>query len=252
MARRCVVGLVSFLAVLASACSREAGRPSEGATPAAHVEAHTAGAPPSGGQVLKDAAGNILTEERFAELVMDGRHRIMPATTAGGVQVITVREKTAEETEREVREGLRLAKRMTPIRAPEIGFTDISGATVSAAELRGKVVVLNFWFPACKPCVAEIPELNRLVDRYASRGVVLLAPSPRDTTTVERFLATHRFTYRVCPNAKEAVARFKVAGYPTNLVIDRKGMVIVRETALGPATVALVERGIQEALGGTR
>jgi peroxiredoxin len=258
MARRCAFGLIPFLLIVAGACSRQVGSSAVKATPTAHVGVHMAGAPHFGKQVFKDTAGNILSEERFGELMMDNKHTIEHGRTVGDVHEIIVREMTAEETRREkaaeetrrgIAQGLQWAKAMTPSKAPDVSFTDITGTTVAAAALRGKVVVLNFWFPACKPCVAEVPELNRLVDRYAARGVVFIAPSRDDKTALVQFLATHRFAYRVCPSATELIARFQVIGYPTNVVIDRIGMMILSETGLGPATVALVERAIAKALG---
>ena len=83
-------------------------------------------------------------------------------------------------------------------KADPFSVTDINGNTISLESLKGKIVVINFWFVECKPCIMEIPELNKIVDLYKDKEVVFLgfatneqskiitcllytSPSPRDS-----------------------------------------------------------------------
>ena len=61
--------------------------------------------------------------------------------------------------------------------APAFSLTSLEGEKFELAALRGKVVVLNFWFTGCAPCVAEFGELNSLVHKFKNKGVVFIAPT---------------------------------------------------------------------------
>jgi len=56
--------------------------------------------------------------------------------------------------------------------APDFSAVDMNGNSYSLGILKGKVVVINFWFVECKPCVIEMPELNEIVEKYKSEEVV--------------------------------------------------------------------------------
>ena len=57
-----------------------------------------------------------------------------------------------------------ITKSVTPF-----NFTDINGNLLSSDSLKGKTIVLNFWHPQCSPCIAELPELNNLVERMKDK-----------------------------------------------------------------------------------
>lgn len=56
-------------------------------------------------------------------------------------------------------------------KVPNFNVRTINGESVTLSELKGKVVVINFWFEACAPCIAEIPALNRLKEDYRTKDV---------------------------------------------------------------------------------
>src|ERR1044071_5010721 len=90
--------------------------------------------------------------------------------------------------------------------APTFSLTSLEGEKFDLSALRGKVVVLNFWFTGCVPCVAEFKQLNRLVDKYKDKGVVFIAPTVDNEATLRPFLKKHRFKYHVVPNANRLIA----------------------------------------------
>jgi len=106
---------------------------------------------------------------------------------------------------------------------------DMNGKSVKLSELRGKVVVLNFWFIKCAPCVMEMPELNELVSQYNSKDVVFLGVTFDTKELVAQFLQTKPFNYRITPNANDAISIYGVQSFPTNMVINQQGQIVLKE-----------------------
>jgi peroxiredoxin len=102
---------------------------------------------------------------------------------------------------------------------------DIDGKTVSLASLKGKTVVLNFWFTACGSCVQEMPELNKLQQQYAGKNVVFLALGRDDASRTRTFLNTHDFKYTLLTDAKTVQADYNVTMCPISMVIDKTGTI---------------------------
>ena len=109
--------------------------------------------------------------------------------------------------------------------APDLALEDIEGRSVSLAALKGKVVVLNFWFIGCAPCVAEMPELNKLAGHYDRDKVIFLALGTDKADNIRSFLKQHAFKYQMLPNAAGVAKDYKVNNYPTSIVIDQDGVI---------------------------
>ena len=92
-------------------------------------------------------------------------------------------------------------------------------------NLKGKVIVLNFWFTSCRPCVAELPELNKLRQGYNDEDVVFLAPTFNTDDEVNSFLSHKEFHYDILPNARQLISEYRVSGYPTHIIIDRNRVI---------------------------
>jgi thiol-disulfide isomerase/thioredoxin/Cu/Ag efflux protein CusF len=116
--------------------------------------------------------------------------------------------------------------------APDFTLPTLSGAPIHLAELRGKVVLLNFWATWCVPCRTEMPTLEALYQRYKDRGLEVLAVNLdlRSTAGVAAFLQEVGVTFRIALDPAWATARaYRVLGLPTTYLIDRAGHVVVRE-----------------------
>jgi thiol-disulfide isomerase/thioredoxin len=69
----------------------------------------------------------------------------------------------------------RIVQGLVGCEAPEFDVVAVDGKRLKLSALKGKVVVLNFWFIGCAPCIAELPALNKLVDEYKGEDVVFIA-----------------------------------------------------------------------------
>lgn len=126
---------------------------------------------------------------------------------------------------------------------------DIYGNSIRAEGLKGKVVVLNFWFMACPPCRKEMPALNALAYEYARQpNVVFIAIAMDDKLHLKEFIKTHPLAYQVIADGQFYNNRYGVNTYPTNVLIDRRGIVRFSDEGFSNSTQYWLRRNIDKAL----
>jgi len=110
---------------------------------------------------------------------------------------------------------------------PELNFEDISGNKLTPMNTNGKILVINCWYTNCGPCVAEIPELNKLVKYFrADTSILFLALAFDDKTTLETFLKNKKFNYTIIPDKKNYLMNIlKIPSYPTHIIVDKNGII---------------------------
>lgn len=110
--------------------------------------------------------------------------------------------------------------------AIEFNETSITGESLFLPALKGKVVVLNFWFTTCMPCLKEIPELNKLVEKYDADEVVFIGFARDDVQKLETFFRKFMpFNYKIVAESFNIADAYKVIGWPQSMVIDKSGKI---------------------------
>jgi thiol-disulfide isomerase/thioredoxin len=134
--------------------------------------------------------------------------------------------------------------------APLFTVADVDGVKYDLKELRGKVVVLNFWFIGCGPCRREMPELNKLVEKYKSKDVVFLAFEVNDNPPAKvKMITMNSFNYTQIPSKRNDVeSKYKVQTYPTSYVIDQSGIIRFGMTAYNPFKLPELDKTIEKLL----
>jgi peroxiredoxin len=134
--------------------------------------------------------------------------------------------------------------------APEVRFSALSGGTFSTSELRGKVVLVNFWATYCASCVKEMPKIVATHQKFAPRGYETVAVAVRQDNPerVARFAASRALPFRVALDRSGEAARDfgNVRLTPMSFLIDRQGRVLRRY--VGEPDWAEVHRLVERAL----
>lgn len=168
---------------------------------------------PTGKTILRDSEGSLISNNEFVDLRMANFH--YPDATVSRV----LEDGTVEmRTQKIPQEGMPAA---------EFTVMTLDGKTLTLRELRGKVVVLNFWFIGCPVCRALKPELNDFKTKFAGRDdIVFIAMTADPEPDVERYLKKEPFDYLQAAGAGETLKKFVFGGYPKNIVIGKTGEIV--------------------------
>jgi peroxiredoxin len=108
-------------------------------------------------------------------------------------------------------------------------LTELNGKTWTLKDLRGKVVVVNFWATWCPPCRKEMPDLETLYTQFKDQGLVILAISDEDGSKVRPFVAEQKVTYPILLDPGRKVNElFQIEGIPKTFVYDRSGKLVAQ------------------------
>ncbi len=108
-------------------------------------------------------------------------------------------------------------------------LSDLQGKTWELKDLRGKVVLVNFWATWCPPCRKEMPDLESLQERFKDRGFVVLAISDEEQDKVRPFISERKITYPVLlDQGRKVNDLFQVEGIPKSFVYDREGKLVAQ------------------------
>ena len=108
--------------------------------------------------------------------------------------------------------------------------TDLAGKSWTLKDLKGKVVLVNFWATWCPPCQKEMPDLEALYNQYKEQGFVILAFSEDDETNkVAPFIAERKITYPILLDPGQKMGnQFQVNGIPKSFLYDREGKLVAQ------------------------
>jgi len=108
-------------------------------------------------------------------------------------------------------------------------LTDLDGKSWNLKDLKGKVVLLNFWATWCPPCRKEMPDLEMLYRRFGAQGFIILGIDDEETETVKPFIAQQGITYPVLLDPGRKVnTLFRIEGIPKTFVYDRDGKIVAQ------------------------
>jgi len=124
--------------------------------------------------------------------------------------------------------------------APDLRLRDLDGGQVRLADLRGRPVLVEFWATWCPPCVEALPHIQEIHDRYAERGLAVLAvTTDQDEAEVRAFLKSEGYTFPVLWGDYQAQRDYMAFGIPRTCLVDRAG--VLRYQSRGYSLKAMEE-----------
>jgi cytochrome c biogenesis protein CcmG/thiol:disulfide interchange protein DsbE len=113
--------------------------------------------------------------------------------------------------------------------APDFSFPDLEGKNVSLSDFRGKVVLLNIWATWCRPCVEEMPSIERLYNQFKDDDFVVLAVSIdiKGKKVVDPFMKLYNLSFKALLDTKGAIRNaYQTTGVPESYIIDKNGIIL--------------------------
>jgi len=124
---------------------------------------------------------------------------------------------------------------------PDFDFITIGGQHYTAANTKGKIILIKCWFTTCTPCIQEMPALNQLADSYKAReDVLFLSLAINDKRNLQEFLKKTPFHYETVADKGDYMEeKLHVRGYPTHFIMNREGNVVHALTSVTEVKQAL-------------
>ena len=137
---------------------------------------------------------------------------------------------------------------------PKFTVQTTDGQALTSESLKGKVVVLNFFATWCGPCNAEMPELQKLSEKYKANKAFTLISVGREHSIdeVKKFAEEKKLTFTFAADPKrEAYKLFATQFIPRSYVIDRDGKIVFQSMGFDPKTLPAMTEAIDKALAAT-
>lgn len=139
---------------------------------------------------------------------------------------------------------------------PMVGFTmkDLNGKLHTNASLKGKVVILDFWATWCGPCKAASPTMQKLHDKYASKGLVVIGANvfeqgPGAKTAAAGYSKEHHYSYTFTSGNDALAQKLGINGIPAFIFIGKDGKVAEVQTGFDEALAGQFEATVKKLLG---
>ena len=133
--------------------------------------------------------------------------------------------------------------------APDFRLLDLERRWVKLTELRGRVVLLDFWATWCKPCQAALPHLQRIHSDYGERGLEVLSVNVDiSLERVRPFLEENEYSFRVVFADKAMGSAYEVFSLPNSYLIDRHGIVRYHKVGYAVGDEAQLEHHVMDLL----
>jgi peroxiredoxin len=126
--------------------------------------------------------------------------------------------------------------------APDFTLEALDGSVITLSELRGRVVLINFWATWCPPCRAEMPAIQQVYEQYHEQGFEVLAVNLQEQDAqMLAFIEARGLTFPVLPDRDGRVSNtYRITSLPTTFFVGRSG--VIQEIIIGgPLPHALIE-----------
>ena len=134
---------------------------------------------------------------------------------------------------------------------PALTLRDFNGKRVSPDAYNGNILVIDFWATWCGPCISEVPDLNRLQEKYSAKGVRVIGVTMAsgEAKEVKPFIERFKIKYTVLMGDDNQAYDFNIVGFPTTYLVTRDRKVFRKFIGSSPVKSEQLEADIQKLLG---
>jgi peroxiredoxin len=134
--------------------------------------------------------------------------------------------------------------------APDWTLMSLAGDSVSLKSLQGRVVIIDFFYKSCYPCMKALPAMQSLHDKYKDKGLTVVGIDPYDEkdSDIAEFLGKRNINYTILLCDKTLPTKYLVSGYPTVYVLDKDGKILSTHSGYSPTMEEELEAIIKEKL----
>lgn len=198
---------------------------------------------------VRDEKGKTYNYNEWLGMISSGEYDIKPQDGSQPVSYILVKLSKEEQLRR-----LETAPKPVESKAfagkkkiDAFAATDMYGNFFDTKALKGKIIVINFWFIRCPPCRMERPFLNELVEEYKKdSNIVFIAVSLDPKIQLESFLKENPFKYHVIPEGREISDANKVVQFPTHVIVDQEGRIAFNTVSYNAVTGYWMRKTLNE------
>ena len=137
-------------------------------------------------------------------------------------------------------------------KASDFSLTDLQGAAVTLSQMRGQVVLVEFWATWCPPCSESVPELNKVYEKFKDRNFRLLGISVDKggdvVSRVRAFVKEHAIGYPVMVDDGSVHVSYGVSSIPVMFVVDKDGRVVKRHMGFIPGLAEILSKEVEDLL----
>src|SRR5690606_219016 len=177
-----------------------------------------------------DENSELISKKAFLQKLTTGKFIVISVT--GDNRTYMLNEFTPSEDKSITRTIIDQAKRALHFYQsegppfPDFKAQNLDDQQITNKYFKGKTTILKTWFISCKPCIAEMPELNKLVDKYSNTDIQFLSLALDKKEALLDFLEKTEFKYDVLPNQKNLILNdLNLSLFPTHIVVDQNGRI---------------------------
>jgi peroxiredoxin len=200
--------------------------------------------------IIKDSAGKIYDYTECMVALTSGEYELKPINPNSSSDGFLLLRLSKEEQLKRLRESPKPPESndfITGKKFLSFAAVDISGNHVNTDDLKGKILVINFWYINCYPCRLERPYLNQLVNEYKSdTGVVFIAVSLDPKEKLEEFLKQNPFDYTIIPDGNKIVKKYPITSYPAHVIVSKDGKIAFHTVSYNAVTGYWMRKMIDE------